>query len=150
MNTLALAIMEDAEPKNDAERDALERNWFDEKRGMWRDGDALLRFVRRHRADILREAGTCSTDEELIRTVKIAILRVRSLSMSAELKAQMREIEKELWIQGAHTPEDVMRIKFEWTRDHAENWRKWRVKEYIYLVDRFSSRVLHALRDTAQ
>lgn len=146
MNPVVLPPLDELQPRNAAERLALEQAWFDEKREMWRDGDALLRFVKRHREEILKVTSLNASDEELVRAAKLAIVGARSVNMSDELRAQMKEIENEIWFQGAVTAAEKLAVKLKWTRDHAANWRRWRVLEYLFVVDRCRGQILEILR----
>ncbi|MBL9201266.1 MAG: hypothetical protein JNL39_12210 [Opitutaceae bacterium] len=146
MHPASLPPFSELHPQNDAERLALEQAWFDEKRAMWRDGETLLRFVRRHREEILRVTSLNASDEELVRAAKLAIVGAKSVNMPEELRAQMKEIENEIWYQGATTAAERLRVKLEWTRVHAASWRRWRVLEYLYVIDRCRAQVLEILR----
>ena len=58
---------------------------------------------------------------------------------------QIKEIESEIWIQGERGNHDREQIAAEWTQRHARSWREWRIKEYLFAVERMDSRLAECL-----
>ncbi len=133
-------------PANDAERMALELSWMDPEKALWKYEKPILEFVRAHRGEILAGAGTGAADEALVRQVKREIVRLRSVDMPEELRAQMQAMEAEIWHRGAKGIDERRRVRQQWAEDHGADWRRWRVQEYLYIVDLCAWRILRILR----
>ena len=70
--------------------------------------------------------------------------------MAGELKDQKREIENELWYRGEEGNGNRSGIQLEWTARHAAEWRRWRIKEYLFVADRCACEIAALLRAPAQ
>jgi hypothetical protein len=133
-------------PANDAERMALELSWMDPEKALWKYEAPILEFVRKHRAEILADAGAGAADDVLVRQVKLSIVRLRSVDMPEELRAQMRQMEAEIWHRGVQDIAERRRVREQWAVDHGDGWRRWRVQEYLYIVNLCAWRILRILR----
>lgn len=71
----------------------------------------------------------------ILTTVKQGIVQARSIDCRNEMTDQMKAINDEIWFCGERGEYDRNQIAINWTAQHAENWRRWRIKEYLYLVD---------------
>ena len=130
-------------PANEAETHALESNWANGK--LHTHAVRLLGFIDRHRDEILQLAGPAREPQTLISTVKMQIVRLGSVCSLTEMHDQAREIRDEIWIRGERGEYDRTHITHEWASRHAGNWRHWRLKEYLFVVDRCAAAVLEHL-----
>jgi hypothetical protein len=146
MNSIEPFPVDQLGPVSDAERTALELSWMDPEKALWKYEAPILNFVRAHRAEIMAAAGPTPADDALVRQVKIFVVRRRSVDMPEELRTQMQLMEAEIWHRGARDQAERNRVKEKWTEDHAANWRRWRVLEYLYIVDLCAWRILRILR----
>jgi hypothetical protein len=127
------------DPFTDAELMALELRWYEGR--MLPYTDWLMDFIARHRTEILLSADNSRDTAGLLAATKRVIVQRGSMHMVGELKDQMREIENELWYRGEKGEHDRAGIKQEWTARYANAWRRWRIKEYLFVADRCSQRI---------
>ena len=127
---------------------ACERHYLDE---LWHSGrlqrhlDALERFYRKKRHE-LRELLKTSTDSaELVEKAKYLVIENGIVDQLTETLDQIKEIESEIWIQGERGNYDRQKIAEEWTVRYASSWREWRLKEYLYAVERMESQLAACL-----
>ena len=120
-------------------------------KGEWESGklsgisEHLLEFVGRHRKEILEHAGNSFAPDVLVDSVR-AIVRQRGfIHLPLDMADQIREISNEIWYHGERGDFNRAKIQEEWTVKHAQTWRKWRVKQILYVVDRRASDVAEAL-----
>jgi hypothetical protein len=101
----------------------------------------LTKFIRAHREAIRsfqqhrsRLGGTPLTDEL---SLKLYIIKERSINPEREIQEQLQEIEKEKWIRGVQTgrPPDEKSVAMEWALKHGAAWRGHRVATIIFLLD---------------
>ena len=130
-------------PENAAEFTALETSWANGK--LRRHVERLLTFVERNRGDILRLAGDACDGEALLSTTKRLIVQAGSVHPPSEMRDQAREIQDEIWICGERGEYDRTNIAHEWTSRHAANWRRWRLKEYLFVADRCAEDIVARL-----
>jgi hypothetical protein len=105
----------------------------------------LLEFVDRHRDEILAAANFSYAPDELIAAVR-QIVKLRGfIHLPLDMADQIREISNEIWYHGERGDFNRAKIQEEWTVKHAQTWRKWRVKQILYVVDRRASDVAAAL-----
>lgn len=128
---------------NDAEIAEMQRRW--ENGHLPHYVTVLLPFVERHRTDILCIAGGASDPGALLSGTKRLIMRWRVVHLCSEMKDQWHEMRNEIWIQGERGDYDVARIMHDWIAQHAANWRRWRVKEYLFVADRCASDIVALL-----
>jgi hypothetical protein len=131
------------EPLTDEERSALELRWYEGR--MLPFSEWLLAFVDRHREEILRMAAERTDPENLLAAVNELIIRRGSMHMAKEMEDQKKEIENELWYRGEKGPCDRAGVQLEWTSRHAAAWRRWRIREYLFVVDRCAGLVVARL-----
>lgn len=122
------------EPTDDTEREALETSWASGK--LQQHGARLLAFVQRNRDAILRGAGERRDADALLSATKQLILAAGVVHPSSEMRDQVQAIADEIWIRGERGEYDRTHIAHEWTSLHAANWRRWRLKEYVFVADR--------------
>ena len=116
------------------EIDELERSWAAGELEPLRE--TVLNFVESKR-DLLLE----NDHTPLGIQVQNLIMDYPCLDIKRELKDQVHEINKHLWYageRGHHLPEAV---KSEWVFNHAESWRSWRIKEYLYVAYKSSAEI---------
>jgi hypothetical protein len=131
---------------NDAERFALELRWY--QGHMLPYAEWLTAFVERHRDEILRATNGSGEPTALLVATKRLIAQCGSIHLAGELQAQKREIENELWFRGEKGEYNRAGIQLEWAARHAPAWRRWRIQEYLFVADRYSSQVVALLRAT--
>jgi hypothetical protein len=105
----------------------------------------LLEFVERHRAEILELAHQSYSPEELISAVRQWVRQRGFIHLPLDMADQIREISNEIWYHGERGDFNRAKIQEEWTVKHAQTWRKWRVKQILYVIDRRASDVAAAL-----
>jgi hypothetical protein len=131
------------EPPTQDELKTLKREW-DEGR---LDGISthLLEFVDRHRKEILAIAHDSYAPEELLGAVRYWVRQKGFIHLPLDMADQIREISNEIWYHGERGDFNRAKIQEEWTVKHAVTWRKWRVKQILYVIDRRASDVAAAL-----
>ncbi len=108
---------------------------------LWESGalnrhiDNLIDFAKTHRQQIVDLAGPNPDLRMLLLTTKRQIVKIGSVNHRIEISDQVRAIHDEIWIRGEKGFYDRAKIQEEWTDQHAKNWRRWRIKEYIYLIE---------------
>ncbi|MEO6246262.1 MAG: hypothetical protein ABIQ12_12585 [Opitutaceae bacterium] len=130
-------------PLSDAQRSALEVRWYDGK--MLRYVDLLTSFAARHRAEILRESGDARDSAALCEATQRYILHVGSVHMPSELTDQKIEMENECWYRGQEGRHDRADIMITWAHCHGRPWREWRLREYLFVVDRCAEKIVAEL-----
>ena len=125
---------------------ALELLWYEGR--MLPHSEWLMAFMDRHREEILRMAGAQRDPRALLAATKQLIVQRGSIDMGSELKDQKQEIQNELWYRGEKGEHDRVRIEQQWTAEHAAAWRRWRIKEYLFVADRCVERIAAELLHT--
>lgn len=105
----------------------------------------LLEFVERHRDEILNLAHFSYAPEELLEAVRQVVRQRGFIHLPLDMADQIREISNEIWYHGERGDFNRAKIQEEWTVKYAQTWRKWRVKQILYVVDRRASDVAAAL-----
>ena len=128
------------EPPCEAELRTLEARW---QEGRYRDYVEMLTvFVERHRDEIRQLAGEARDPGALLHAAKRLIAQHGSVDIRSELRDQVGEIHNEIWYRGETGYYDRNGIQQEWTIRHAPAWRRWRLKEYCFVVDRCADRLV--------
>lgn len=130
-------------PLSDAAVAALARSW--DAGELHGHAERVLGFVVRHRAEVLRLAGASPTEHTLLDAARQLIVQAGSVHAMSEMRDQMKAIRDEIWIRGERGDYDRQNIASDWTSQHAANWRQWRVREYLYVVDRCAADILRCL-----
>ena len=133
------------EPLTPEEQQALEIRWYEGR--MLPYVEWILEFAGKHREEILRTAGPGASADQLVAVVKDLIGQRGTMHLAAELKDQMREMEKELWYSGEQDPRARAEIKQQWTTRHAAAWRRWRIQEYLFVVGLCREEIAARLQD---
>ena len=131
-------------PLSDAAADALDRSWASGE--LHGHAERVLGFVVRHRDKILRLAGDSPTEHTLVEATRQLIAQVGTVHAPSEMQDQMQAIRDEIWIRGERGDYDRENIASDWTSQHAANWRRWRVAEYLIVVDRCAADIVQCLR----
>lgn len=126
-----------------AERQLLEQLW--QAGRLQRHLDALERFYRQKRDEFKQLLDTTSDNEEIVQIAQYLVAQSGIVDRLTETLDQIKEIESEIWIQGEVGNHDRDKIAEEWTLRHARAWREWRIKEYLYAVERMDSRLAECL-----
>jgi hypothetical protein len=135
--------LSDLEPANDGERIALELSWA--RGALDRYLGRLLTFVDRNRAEIVQLADGEDPDA-LVEAAKRVVVRAGHVDLSSEMRDQVQRICDEIWIRGERGDYDRAHITQEWTSLHAANWRRWRIKEYVFVIDRCADEIVARIR----
>lgn len=131
------------EAANDAERKTLELSWAEGR--LQRHIELILAFLDRQHEDILRLTGSSPEPAELLRTTKRMIVQAGTVHPQSEMQDQIRAIHDEIWYRGEKGDYDRERITQDWTLQHAQAWRRWRIKEYLFVSDRCVTPIVHRL-----
>jgi hypothetical protein len=110
----------------------------------------LQRFLLAHRAEIAAcraaevQAGREHPDSD---TVKLFILRHRSIHPQHEIRDQLEEIQKEKWIRGVRQgcAPDAQQVAADWARAHSAAWRQHRLATILYVFEQEQERYLKLL-----
>ncbi len=128
---------------NEAEEEALDREWDTQKLARLRD--PLLAFVDRHRDEILRRAQ--GNDLAALLQVTLQLIReLRVIDLRAENRDQLQEIEREVWYRREEGNNDVPAIQADWARRYGPGWRRWRMLQYLYVADRIAPDLIRRLQ----
>lgn len=130
-------------PANDAEWRTLQSSWS--RSELQTHAVRLLEFVDRHRLEILALAGPQAGADAKLQTLKRQIVSLESVCTLTEMLDQRRAIHDEIWFRGERGDYDRANIVHEWTSRHAASWRRWRIKEYLFVVDRCAEAMLSHL-----
>lgn len=99
---------------------------------------SIATFVKAQRKHLSTTSENVSSLKEVLTTLKHQIIQVRSIDSRNEMNDQIKAINDEIWFRGERGEYDRSKIATDWACNHAANWRRWRIKEYLYLVDRRS------------
>ncbi len=135
----AQASNEDSLHPQDAERQQLEALWHSGR--LQRHLDALERFYSTKQHEFKELLKTTDDSDELVEVAKLLVVQNGIVDQLTETLDQIKEIESEIWIQGERGNYDRDQIAVEWTERYAASWREWRIKEYLYAVERMESRL---------
>ena len=102
--------------------------------------------MTRHRAAIVQRAGPDADAHALLLAAKQHVILAGAVHPRSEMVDQAREIQDEIWIRGERGEYDRQHIAHEWTSRHAANWRRWRLTEYLYVMDRRARDIVAALQ----
>lgn len=105
----------------------------------------LLDFVQRHRQDILQLAQSSYAPVDLLDATRQVVRTRGFIHLPSDMADQIREISNEIWYHGERGDFNRAKIQEEWTVKYAHTWRKWRVKQILYVIDRRASEVVTAL-----
>lgn len=136
-------ISQEVEPATQAELKTLNAEW--EAGKLSGISGHLLEFVDRHRAEILSLARDSYSPEDLLAATRQVVRQRGFIHLPTDMADQIREISNEIWYHGERGDFNRAKIQEEWTVKHAMTWRKWRVKEILYVVDRRASDVAATL-----
>jgi hypothetical protein len=137
------AATQEFEPTTQAELKTLNAEWAEGK--LVGISTHILEFIDRHRAEILALARNSFSPEELMTAVRQVIRQRGFIHLPLDMADQIREISNEIWYHGERGDFNRAKIQEEWTVKHAQTWRRWRVKQILYVVDRRASDVVEAL-----
>jgi hypothetical protein len=136
-------VAQDVDSPNQDELKALKAEWESGK--LAGISEHLLEFVARHREEILEHAKHSFAPDVLVDAVRAIVRRRGFIHLPLDMADQIREISNEIWYHGERGDYNRAKIQEEWTVKHAQTWRRWRVKQILYVVDRRASDVAEAL-----
>lgn len=128
--------IEDYEATLPSELDELWQRW--RNGGLAQHTAQLKEFAGRQRAAIQADAGGVNDPPVLISALKRRVVELGTVHHRSEMRDQMSEIQKHLWYQGEKGDHDRDRAVQDWATCHASNWRRWRLKEYLFVIDRIT------------
>lgn len=102
--------------------------------------DHLLEFVDRNRDAILKLTRS-RTPEKVVGAAKKFVRRRGFIHLPLDMADQIHEITNEIWYHGEKGVFDRRKIQETWTVEHAPSWRRWRVKQILYIIDQRTSEV---------
>ena len=136
--------IEDYEAALPAELEALWKSW---------DGGALAHlaeqlktFAAERRESILTRAGGTADPIALIAALKRMVVELGTVHHPSEMRAQMGEIHNFIWYHGESGNYNRELIATDWTTRHAGSWRRWRLKEYLFVIDRVADELVTQLK----
>lgn len=127
------------EPSEESERAALEQLWAAGR--LQARLESLECFYRKSRQTFSSLVESNPDGGRIVEVAKLLVVDSVVVDCRAEATDQVREIEREIWIQGERGNHDRDRIASEWASHHAQSWRLWRIKEYLFAVERMESRL---------
>lgn len=92
------------------------------------------KFIEEQEQVVRTKLGSEANGDQIARSLIDLLLNNGSLDQASEMLAQKEEILKELWICGEREDHDRARIVEEWTRNYAQDWRRWRVLVYLFIA----------------
>lgn len=114
----------------------------------------LEEFLRRHRREIkefmaLLNSKQTHSPVTLDGAVRLFITKKQSINPVRDIQDQIREIEREKWIQGVHNqrPPEPETVAQNWAKCHSPGWRSHRVTSILYVFDREKEHYLSLLRE---
>ena len=105
----------------------------------------LIDFVDRHRDDILKLAHGSRSPGELVEATRKFVRQRGYIHLPLDMADQIHEINNEIWYHGQQGDFNRQKIKENWTVEHASNWRRWRVKQILHIIDHRAAYVTAAL-----
>ena len=121
---------------------------------LWKEGrlhhqqEQVLAFAREQRAEILQIAGAARDPVALVAATRRLIARLRCVHQPSEMRDQVREMHNEIWYCGERGDHDHPRILLDWTARHGSNWRRWRIKEYLFLAENCAGEIAVIINST--
>ena len=115
----------------------------------------LENFITMRREEILnylndfnKRNPTRQIDEEL--AIKFFILKTRTINAKQEITEQLREIEREKWIQGVklQAPPNPVKVAEDWASKFSPGWRDHRVTIIVFIFDQDKQKYLNLLKGT--
>lgn len=137
--------IEDYEAALPAELETLWRRW--QHGDLSSHTSQLKDFADQQRHAIQAEAGGTDELPALITALKRRVVELGTVHHRSEMRDQMSEIQKHLWYQGEKGDHDRDRAVQDWATHHAGNWRQWRLKEYLFVVDQITDELARQLRE---
>lgn len=138
-------IPNDFLPANEPELDALWQSW---NRGdLSMHATLLLGFAARRREEILRLAAEGGGADPILAMKRLVVCE-GTVDHGREMRDQQREIHNDIWFHGQRGDLDRRRISREWVGKYGPGWRRWRIKEYLFVIDRIAGRLTEILAET--
>jgi len=118
----------------------------------WSSGDLaphcsqLMAFAEQQGEAILAMANNSTDPQSLVFAAKRMVVEFGTVHHPTEMRDQMREIHDYIWYHGEKGDHDRDRIMQDWTVRHAASWRRWRLKEYLFVIDRIAEEITARIR----
>jgi hypothetical protein len=130
-----------------AELAELEKRW--QSGQLQPQTERVWRFVGQHRDEIVPLAGEPRDAAALLQATQSLIRDRQTIDHAAEAEEERREINNEIWYQGEKGNYDRVAIACNWARDHAASWRRWTIKQYLFIVERCAFEIVARLTANA-
>ena len=132
----------DIEPDLDINENELKTRVEEWKTGKLKNlSTHLLGFVDRNRVEILKLARNAKSPEKLVVAAQKFVRRRGYIHLPLDMADQIHEINNEIWYRGEIGDFDRQKIKETWTVRHAPTWRRWRIKQIMFIIDQRASEV---------
>ncbi|MFH1230551.1 MAG: hypothetical protein V1709_03550 [Planctomycetota bacterium] len=101
--------------------------------------------IKKFKETELKQLDVSSPSDEL--AIKLYILKTRTINPATEIKKELAEIEKEIWIQGEKIKgsPDRDKVAIEWCKSHAPGWRDNWVFAALYVFEHNKSHYIRLL-----
>ena len=126
--------------------DITDKNELKTLESEWKTGKLknlsshLLEFIDRNRVEILKLTRS-QTPEKMVEAAKKFVRRRGFISLPLDMADQIHEINNEIGYHGEKGVFDRRKIQEAWTMEHAPSWRRWRIKQILYIIDQRASEV---------
>lgn len=141
-----------SETRSTEAHEASQQEELEKLQLRWSSGDLahhasqLMVFAEQQREAILALADGSRDPQTLIFAIKKMVVECGSVHHPTEMQAQLREIHDYIWYHGEKGEFDRDRIARDWASHHAGNWRRWRLKEYLFVIDQQADEILERFR----
>jgi hypothetical protein len=109
------------------------------------DLNHLIDFVRERKDLLMQAAGGSGSEADYLKAVRALLIQFGSVDARTEMLEQLQLIQDEIWYCGERGDYDRARIVEDWTRQHAAAWRRWRLIEYLFVLERGGYQILTGL-----
>ena len=137
--------IEDYEAAQPAELEALWKSW--DSGALAHLAEQLKHFAAERREAILARAGGTADPIALIAALKRMVVELGTVHHPSEMRDQAREIHNYIWFHGEKGDYDRDGIAFDWAVRFAGGWRRWRIKQYLFVIERIADELVGQLRN---
>ena len=102
----------------------------------------LLGFVEEKHEFLRRAVAESDGSEGCLAAVRALLIQLGTVHPKNEMRDQMKAIHDEIWYRGERGEHDRSQIVANWTKLHAASWRRWRIMEYLFVLDREADAVI--------
>ena len=95
----------------------------------------LDEFIDRCKPEIEEIIQDSKGEIDFIDAIKKIVQKKGSIHLPSEMADQIKEINNEIWYRGEKGDHDRAHIQEEWAMKYAADWRSYRIKEIIYVIE---------------